>query len=116
MTDVPIIGKIYDYFDDGKIRESRRSPVIITEVIPFENINNHTKKFWKREVKECPWLYANTTDYFVKGIITNHDKSTENVIFVRTIKNEWFSLGFLTAGLLAELDFWEKIKIERGYL
>ena len=27
------IGKTYNYFDDGKIRESRKCPVLITKII-----------------------------------------------------------------------------------
>lgn len=98
------IGKIYDYFDDGKIRESRRSTVILTDIIPFNKINKKILSRWKREVKECYWLYSPKTDYFLIGVL--QDSSKEEVIFVRTVNNEWFSLGFLTAGLLKEPEFW----------
>ena len=36
------LNKTYDYFDDGKIRESRRLPVTIREIIPFSEIDSET--------------------------------------------------------------------------
>ena len=32
----PVLGQTYNYFDDGKIKPSRRMEVVITEIIPFE--------------------------------------------------------------------------------
>ena len=51
------IGKTYNYFDDGKIKESRKSPVVITHIIPFGKICKRILKQWVREVEECDWLY-----------------------------------------------------------
>ena len=89
---LPIVGKTYDYFDDGKIRETRKMKVTITKIIPFDEINKKTLKNWKKEVKVCGWLYAKKTDYFVKGDLM-FGKRLEKLIFVRTINGEWFSLG-----------------------
>jgi hypothetical protein len=96
---IPIIGKTYHYFDDGKIKLSRRGEVVITEVIPFKDIDQDTLNYWKEEVEECDWLYAPNTDFFVKSELTLSDGSIRTVIFVRTIDNDWFSLG-LRAGRL----------------
>ena len=93
---IPEINKEYDYYDDGKITPSRHDKVIITEIIPFNKIDKETRNKWMNEVKECSWLYNNKTDYLIKGKLKNIKK---NVIFVRTINNEWFSLGWW-AGLL----------------
>jgi hypothetical protein len=54
----PILGQTYNYFDDGKIRPSRRMEVVITEIIPFDKIDEQTLLDWNDEVKECYWLYA----------------------------------------------------------
>jgi hypothetical protein len=94
---IPVVGKTYFYFDDGKIKVSRRGKVVITDVIPFENIDEETLIQWKEEVEECDWLYAPKTDFFVKAESTLFDGSIQ--IFVRTIDDDWFSLGFL-AGML----------------
>jgi hypothetical protein len=96
---IPIIGKTYHYFDDGKIKVSRRGEVVITEVIPFKDIDQDTLNYWQEEVEECDWLYAPKTDFFVKSELTLSDGSIRTVIFVRTIDDDWFSLG-LRAGRL----------------
>lgn len=83
------VNKTYNCFDDGKIRESRRSLATITDIIPFAEIDTETLKFWREEVKECPFLYAKETDYFMEG--TLEDKT--QVVFVRTLNDGWFSLG-----------------------
>lgn len=91
------IKKTYNYFDDGKINESRRMPVTITEIIPFDKIDSETLLFWKEEIKQCDWLYSKETDYFVKGLLKISESEQKEIVFVRTIKNNgggWFSLGF----------------------
>ena len=92
----PVLGQTYNYFDDGKIRESRRMAVVITEIIPFSEIDEETLNDWKEEVEECDWLYAKETDYFVKADLKVSDDKVEKIIFVRTINNNggWFSLGW----------------------
>ena len=95
---LPEINKTYNYFDDGKIKETRRMSVVITEIIPFDKIEEDILDQWKEEVENCDWLYAKETDYFIKGILeTSKDgKHTEEIVFVRTIddKDGWFSLGW----------------------
>ncbi len=96
ITTIPILGKTYNYFDDGKINQSRRMEVIITEIIPFNKIDSETLKTWTEDVEQCDWLYAKETDYFVKGDLKVSDEEIEKIIFVRTINNNggWFSLGW----------------------
>lgn len=89
------IGKTYNYFDDGKIRESRRMSVKVTEIIPYDKLtDSEILSMWRDEVKECKWLYSPITDYFIKGALEMTDSVTEEVIFVRTLNNGWFSLGW----------------------
>lgn len=90
------LGKTYHYFDDGKIKESRRLDVTITDIIPFNKIDLQIKESWKNEVEECYWLYSNETDYFIKGDLKITENLIEKIIFVRTINNNngWFSLGY----------------------
>lgn len=94
---IPKINKTYNCFDDGKIRESRRYEVTVTEIIPFENISDEILSDWKYEIKSSYWLYDEVTDFFIKTL--DEDKDTH--IFVRTKDNGWFSLGgFLNCGRL----------------
>lgn len=97
MTDIPEIGKTYNYFDDGKISRSRLCTVKVVEVIPFDDIDSEILDMWNSDVVECHWLYSKTTDFFVKGIFThtNHDPE----YFVRTVDGGWFSIGFLGGSL-----------------
>ncbi|SRR6266403_6271329 len=88
------LNQTYNYYDDGKIRESRRSPVTITEIIPFNNIDSDTLSLWKGEVKDCDWLYSKETDYFIKGDLKVNDDFIEKIIFVKSIKGGWFSMGW----------------------
>lgn len=87
----PVLGQTYFYFDDGKITESRKDEVLITEIISFEKIDKETKQMWEDEVVECSsWgLYDKITDFFVKGKLKdgNHE-----LTFVRS-KGGWFSFG-----------------------
>ena len=93
---LPVLGETYHYFDDGKIRLSRRNDVIITEIIPFGEIDEVTLELWKEEIEECHWLYAKETDFFIMGDLKISDNEIEKIVFVRTINNKdgWFSLGW----------------------
>jgi hypothetical protein len=90
---IPEVSKIYNYFDDGKIRESRRLSVIITEIIPFNEIDIPTLDAWKEETGECNWLFSDNTDYFIKGDLQLGDE-IEKIVFVRTLDGGWFSMGW----------------------
>jgi hypothetical protein len=92
----PVLGQTYNYFDDGKIKKIRRMEVVITEIIPFNKIDEETLNDWKQEVEECHWLYAKETDFFVKADLKVSNDKIEKIIFVRTINNNngWFSLGW----------------------
>ena len=92
------VGQTYNYFDDGKITTSRKATVIINSIIAFEDIDEETYSEWKIETEECDWLYSKETDFFVKGTIDlgtyNGKPNKEDVVFVRTINDGWFSLGW----------------------
>lgn len=94
-NDIPVLGRIYHYFDDGKIRPSRRLRTVITKIIPFSEIDSETLAFWKDEVETCYFLYAEETDHFIFADLKVSNDRIEKIIFVRTINNNfgWFSLG-----------------------
>ena len=48
---IPVVGKTCHYFDDGKIKLSRRSEVLITEVIPYLRIKTIKKNETKPKTK-----------------------------------------------------------------
>ena len=94
---IPAKGQIFSYFDDGKIRENRREEVTITEVIPFNQVDEKLLKVWQERVDDHPTdLFSETTDFFVKGVLENK----QELIFVRSRKG-WFSFNnYLWDGLL----------------
>ena len=93
------VNKVYTYFDDGKINESRKLNVTITEIIPFDEIDSDTLSIWLEEVEVSHWVYAKETDFFLRGLLDIGDNEKKEIIFVRTLNNGWFSLG-LWAGRL----------------
>ena len=66
-----------------------------------EDIDVETKEEWECEIKECGWLYAQETDFFIKatGDTPSHG---EKHVFARTLEGDWFSMGFLSSSSLGE--------------
>jgi hypothetical protein len=97
LKKLPIVGYIYNCFDDGKIKRSRLYTVKVVEIIPFNLIDKETLKVWESQVEQCDWLYSKKTDYFIK---TDEGEDGE-AVFVRTKCGGWFSLGdFMNSGRL----------------
>ena len=115
MHDVPKVGDVRHFFDDGKIKESRHFMATIIEVIPFKKANQKLKKIWKKERWSCYWLYAYETDYFVKASIPKYDEKP--IWFVRTKDGGWFSIdynGWWMSGRLMDASFnWEEFLEEQ---
>lgn len=99
MKNLPDIGKVYNYFDDGKIKETRKMECIITEIIPFDKIDSENLELWKEEINECDWLYKKETDYFIKADLKITDNEIEKIVFVRMLQDNWFSLGWWSGQL-----------------
>ena len=99
---VPVIGKVYHVFDDGKITPGRLYNVRIIEIYSYTQCKKaHRNIFdkWLEEVRSHYWLYDKSTDYFVKAYVGD-DKYE---YFVRTRDGGWFSFGiegFLVGGHL----------------
>lgn len=84
---------VYAFFDDGKCGYSRRYIAKVQLIVPFEDVKRNDKNLyneWKREVKDCDWIFAKETDYFVSCMVFGY--SEQPVWFVRTLDGGWFSL------------------------
>lgn len=91
MKEIPKIGQTYNCYDDGKVSESRKYEVTITNVIPFRKANNEILKMWEDISLSCDWLF-DKTDYFVEFNSTEN-KETPKGVFARTKDGGWFGLG-----------------------
>lgn len=102
LKPLPKVGSVYNHFDDGKVRESRRSQVVITEIIPFEKADFKILDLWKGQVEYCGWLFTKETDFFVRAI-KSFDKpnyKTVEFLFARDVDGGWFSLNIYGGGSL----------------
>ena len=116
---IPIIGKSYEFYDDGKITPSRRSTATVLEVLSPEEAKSvmfpiyvceesdmipttvvtegedpigeiSLYTVWLQNVMEHDWVFATETDCFIKCSIPKYDEYP--IWFVRTIEGNWFSL------------------------
>lgn len=108
---LPIVGKEYHFFDDGKISNSRHYIAKVIELIPIEeakkiiistprhyNVNTGQNLFvdmslydiWIDEKERCDWIYADDTDYIIKASIPIYDD--DPIYFARTKDGGWFSM------------------------
>ncbi len=104
LQPVPEVGKEYHIFDDGKIKPSRHYVAKVVELISPEDAKDITNlvENWEQEKTECPWLFAETTDYFVRARSESYDLNS--LYFVRTVDGGWFSLDYPNVWMGARLD------------
>lgn len=67
---LPEIGKFYDCYDDGKIHDSRKYLVRITNIIPFSEISSEILKKWEeyKEGRFSDWEADSSNDLLMEGI------------------------------------------------
>lgn len=104
LQPVPEVGKEYHIFDDGKISPGRHYIAKVVEIIPSEDAKDITGllEIWKREKSECNWLFAESTDYFVRAKSDSYDLNS--LYFVRTKDGGWFSIDYPSCWMGARLD------------
>lgn len=91
-TKLPELYKKYDCYDDGKITESRKYQVLITDIIPFNKADKDLVEAWHEEVLTNHWIFAQETDYFIFAV--SYEQWYPKIeIFVRTLDGGWFGLG-----------------------
>ena len=104
LQPVPEVGKEYHIFDDGKISPSRHYVAKVVEIISPEDAKDITGllEAWECDKFDCNWLFAETTDYFVRAKSDSYDLNS--LYFVRTVDGGWFSLDFPNVWMGARLD------------
>lgn len=97
MKKLPILGKTYNHYDDGKIKESRLMKSVVTGISEFND--KLLSQEDKEDIVECSFLYSENTDYVIEADLYINEDDIVKVIYVRTLDGRWFSLGWW-AGLL----------------
>lgn len=116
---IPEIGKVYKFYDDGKVRVSRQYDATILNIITKEDAkkvmfstycNEYTSwepttnvyhdeepvgemslyDKWIEESSYKDWIFAEDTDYFIECDIPDYDEN--RIWFTRTKEGGWFSL------------------------
>lgn len=108
MERVPKVGEILDFYDDGKISNSRHFRGIVCKVVPFkeaslesilfmEYYNDSTNykppytlhDIWEMNKKDSD-IHEKETDYFIGVAMPEYD---EHIIwFARSTNGGWFSI------------------------
>jgi len=92
---IPVVGKKYHCFDDGKITFSRHYIVEVSEVLGQMKFKTKYPELFQKYLKTSKdhyWLYSRSTDYFV---VCEHGENNELGVFVRTKQGGWFGIGSL---------------------
>ena len=97
MEKLPILGKTYNHYDDGKIKESRLMKSVVTGISEFND--KLLSQEDKEDIVECGFLYSENTDYVIEADLYIDEDDIVKVKYVRTLYGRWFSLGWW-AGLL----------------
>ena len=97
MEKLPILGKTYNHYDDGKIKESRLMKSVVTDISEFND--KLLSQEDKEDIVECGFLYSENTDYVIEADLYIDEDDIVKVKYVRTLDGRWFSLGWW-AGLL----------------
>lgn len=99
--ELPIVGKTYYCYDDGKITYNRQYKVKITDITPYKKASDEDKKLFGICAKNHSFLFAKTTDFIIHGIINEAaNDEANNCIFARTINGDFFGMGHWNNGLL----------------
>lgn len=122
MKPIPEIGKFYHFWDDGKSSPGRHYICKVERIITpdeakkidvnvpdwdFDNnkeVDNIISLYdhWRNEVKNCDWLFAEDTDYFVELSCPEYDEY--NLWAVRTKLGGWFSMDVQSSWQGGRLD------------
>ena len=137
---IPQVGEKLHFFDDGKVSDSRHYLAVVTHVLTPEQAKrvyvdartvceNHPELEWKRvslnlldihseEIKNCDWIFAPETDYFIGCSIPEYD---DHIIWFVRSKGQnqgWFSMDIQTSWQGGRLDVDGEIyqrMVDEGY-
>lgn len=93
------VGKIYNAFDDGKIKPSRLIKWQIIEELDLEKdrVNKEDVDFIKEEISSYWWLYNKEQRYIYRAKALKEDDTFDKSIgycFVLRAGDGWFGTGY----------------------
>lgn len=108
MVELPKVGEVYDFFDDGKRSLSRHFKATVKRIISVEEAKSlkfnyvgaeeWEPKEWsiydiyKKEQEEYDWIFGGIeTECFVECTIPDYDN--DMIYFAQTKYDGWFSLN-----------------------
>lgn len=87
---LPKKNKVYNFYDDGKIRKGRMYKAYVKKIIPFNKADIHLKIHLVNNSLRYDWIWNGCTDYFIGCYIPKYD---DNIIwFARNMEGNWFSM------------------------
>lgn len=99
---IPVKGKVYNFYDDGKVSYIRQHKCLITDVIPSNKFGKRDKGSLIYFVYRYYWIFADETDYYVFGKVQGD--INEDQLFARTKEGDWYSVGIEYYGKEKQFD------------
>lgn len=95
---IPVVGRIYHMFDDGKITYARHNLVRCKQVIKLTDFKKHRMyDAWKEAVSEHDWIFNPETPCIVVCEYLDRDNNDEDVpselYYSMTWGGGWFGFG-----------------------
>ena len=102
--ELPIIGKTYYCYDDGKINHSKQYKVKVVDIIEFDKAPSGLQEVVQKAIEKNSSisLFQDKTDYIVIGISYETDIPVIE-IFIRAIY-DWFGIGEVNS--VGEINDW----------
>ena len=88
---IPVVGKTYYTYYDGKISLSREGQVKVLRVIPAWRMPLKLRLLWMREKHEFDWVFQPKTDFVIVTEVCSSDEPRKEYFF-RQRTGEWFSI------------------------
>lgn len=91
---IPVVGKTYYCYDDGKITPSREYTVKVTRIIPWEECGDKIRRLYN-EFEDDGYMFGGIVpEYIVEAESNECPDSAPAAYFAYSKWGYWFGLGF----------------------
>ena len=116
MKSIPEVGKVYKFYDDGKVGSSRRYWAKVKKVLDIEETKNilvsiYDEDDWvkvplydviQEEIRHCDWLYSKEQKEVICCAIPAYD--CNDIWVIRDKTGGWFSINVQNSWQGGQLD------------